>query len=435
MMRYPAPLPTAPRIYLGRIPKGYAGTLRTVGHVKQLIREGAKDFYVRQKAIDILLEGGVRPKNYLGEIQALFGWVQRNVRYTKDPYRVEVLHTPRRMLDLRAGDCDDMTILLGSMLEAIGHPVRLVLTGPDVLKPKLFSHIYLEVNHRGRWIPLDATMPHPMGWAPRAVIKQVITIGEEGHDAIRGHRSARPGGGSSGAGLAAGAHSRDSGRGRESERSPGEKPLGPTPAARAVAAKPVAPVEAAIHMATGIDRPAATQYHAQTHLAAPAVGDSAADSGHQYGGAGAGYPAAQTTPTGEGASRGTGAAGRGADAPALRGEASVLPVRAAGNAIVRSPKNALSGYVKDAASLYRWFNRFGPSCVVRVQHQRLIPPVVVQIGELVGLMYRSDKWQRGRPRTYIHLMEDAPRLVSDINGKQLYLVGGSYRVTPRGIEG
>jgi hypothetical protein len=80
------------------------------------------------------------------------------------------------MLELRAGDCDDMTILLGAMLEAIGHPVRLVLSGPDPLKPDLFTHIYLEVFHKGRWIPLDATMPYPMGWASSTLVKKIITI-------------------------------------------------------------------------------------------------------------------------------------------------------------------------------------------------------------------------------------------------------------------
>jgi hypothetical protein len=161
---------------LGQIPKGYPGTKRTVTHIKALIREGAKDFYVRQRAIDILLEGRVKPKDYLGEIKALFEWVQRNLRYTKDPFRVEVLHSARRMLELRAGDCDDMAILLGAMLEAIGHPVRLALVGPDPLRPRLFTHVYLEVHHRGRWIPLDPTMPFPMGWAPRALVKELIAI-------------------------------------------------------------------------------------------------------------------------------------------------------------------------------------------------------------------------------------------------------------------
>jgi len=64
-----------------------------------------------------------------------------------------------------------------------------------------------------------------------------------------------------------------------------------------------------------------------------------------------------------------------------------------------------------------------------------MPPVVVQVGDLIGLMYRSDKWQRGRPRTYIHRLTSPPRLVSNVDGTQLYLVGGSYRITPRGVEG
>ncbi len=85
--------------------------------------------------------------------------------------------------------------------------------------------------------------------------------------------------------------------------------------------------------------------------------------------------------------------------------------------------------------LYHAFNGFEPSHVVKVHHPRVIPPVVVELGELVGLMYRSDKGQAGQPRNYIHRMENPPRLVSNIEGTQLYIVGGSYQVTPRGIEG
>lgn len=176
MRRYIAPPLSPARIRLGYIPKGYLGTQRTLKHIKVLIRAGAKDFYVRQKAIDILLRKNIQQKNYLGEIKALFKWVQHNIRYTKDPFRVEMLHSAARMLQLRAGDCDDMTILLGAMLESIGHPVRLVLTGPDPKRPRLFTHIYLDVNYKGRWISLDATMPYAMGWAPKTFVKKVFPI-------------------------------------------------------------------------------------------------------------------------------------------------------------------------------------------------------------------------------------------------------------------
>jgi len=91
--------------------------------------------------------------------------------------------------------------------------------------------------------------------------------------------------------------------------------------------------------------------------------------------------------------------------------------------------------IQRGIGLYHGFNGFDPSHAMTVRHHRVIPPVVVELGELVGLMYRSDKGQPGQPRTYIHRMEHPPRLVSNIEGTQLYIVGGSYQVTPRGIEG
>ena len=95
------------------------------------------------------------------------------------------------MLELRAGDCDDMAILLGAMLEAIGHPVRLVIIGPDPLRQDLFTHIYLEVFHKGRWIPLDATMPYPMGWGPRALVQKDNRYRKEAEHDGRGYGTAR----------------------------------------------------------------------------------------------------------------------------------------------------------------------------------------------------------------------------------------------------
>jgi transglutaminase-like putative cysteine protease len=165
-----------PKIYVGHIPKGYAGTQTTVSYIVQLIKDGAKDFCVRQTAIDILIENKVAAKNYFDEIRTLFEWVRQNVRYTRDIHRVELLHTAKRMLDLRAGDCDDMTILLSAMLKAIGHPVRIVLVGFNPRKRMLFTHVYLEAFCKGRWIPLDPTTRHPMGWSPPATNKRIYFV-------------------------------------------------------------------------------------------------------------------------------------------------------------------------------------------------------------------------------------------------------------------
>ena len=88
--------------------------------------------------------------------------------------------TARRMLELRAGDCDDMTILLGAMLLSTGHPVRIVLAGFRPQKPHAYSHIYPEVFVLGRWVPIDATTRHPIGWEPPAIWKRVCDVGKEG---------------------------------------------------------------------------------------------------------------------------------------------------------------------------------------------------------------------------------------------------------------
>jgi transglutaminase-like putative cysteine protease len=165
-----------PRVQVIRVPHGNPGTLETARIIARMICEGAKDFYVRQKAIEIFRAFRVPPKDRWGEVRSLFEWVRRNIRYTRDIFRVELLHTPRRMLELRAGDCDDMSILLGSMLLSTGHPVRLVLVGFRPHKPHIYSHIYPEVNVCGRWIPIDATVSQSIGWAPPALWKRIYEI-------------------------------------------------------------------------------------------------------------------------------------------------------------------------------------------------------------------------------------------------------------------
>ena len=88
-----------------------------------------------------------------------------------------------------------------------------------------------------------------------------------------------------------------------------------------------------------------------------------------------------------------------------------------------------------ARQLFESFHSFAPPRTLRRQCPRLMPKVLVNLGELRGLIYSSDKEQCGRPRTFIHFMETPPLLASDAGGKQLYIVGGNYRVTSRGIEG
>ena len=464
MRRYAPPPPTVPRIERRQIPIGFAGSTRTAVHVARLIRAGARDFYVRQKAIDILLERGVPAKDYRGEIDALFRWVQRNVRYTRDPFRVEVLHSPRRMLELKAGDCDDMTILLGAMVKSVGHPVRIVLTGPNGRRPDLFSHIYLEAGLHGEWIPLDATMPHPMGWSPRAPVRLVLPVEEKSTDdnataspssRCSGSRASgsSPGGGRSTraaaaaasvataagarawARLAAEPDARHSPRRTASARSASESVMGSTTEPTAPGTKSLAPGAAPLLLAERTGDAASPAHYSADRGATPELGISPAQSvaaavssqtrDHPAPVRATVRSAAATPAAGDSAARRDGATG---------GTRSGAAAWRMGPGRRRGRKTSLGGYVRDAGELYRRFTRFPVSSIRRVAHGRLIPPIVVELGRLVGLIYRSNKWV-GRERNYIHYMEDPPRLVCDVAGRRLFIVGGSYRVTRRGIEG
>jgi len=92
-------------------------------------------------------------------------------------------------------------------------------------------------------------------------------------------------------------------------------------------------------------------------------------------------------------------------------------------------------FLEHARRLFEEFHSFAPPRVIRSECRRSMPRVVVKLGELRGLIYSSDKAQCGRPRTFIHFMETRPTLACDPDGKQLYILGGNYRVTNRGIEG
>jgi len=58
------------------------------------------------------------------------------------------------------------------------------------------------------------------------------------------------------------------------------------------------------------------------------------------------------------------------------------------------------------------------------------------VGKLRGVIYRAPCGACGTPHNYVHFFEAAPpTLVTDPAGTRLYIVGGRYRITARGIEG
>jgi hypothetical protein len=86
-----------------------------------------------------------------------------------------------------------------------------------------------------------------------------------------------------------------------------------------------------------------------------------------------------------------------------------------------------------ARRLFEAFAGFAAPRVASPRIERTVPEVLVDLGALRGVVYTKD--HREPRRTYIHFMEDPPRLLCDARGRQLYVLGGTYRVTRRGLEG
>ena len=135
------------------------------------INRGKRDENIRKIAADVLSrkedgEWVVPIRDGSAEAKALFDYVRNTVRYTRDPHNVELYQTAQRSVELGIGDCDDMTILLGSLLQVAGLPIRIRVIG--LKGQKTFSHVYLTVglpvgNPRS-WMPLDASRPEEAGW-------------------------------------------------------------------------------------------------------------------------------------------------------------------------------------------------------------------------------------------------------------------------------
>jgi transglutaminase-like putative cysteine protease len=81
--------------------------------------------------------------DYASEVLACYYWVCQHVRYLRDPHGLEFVKEPSRTLESRAGDCDDVSVLLAAMVMACGNPCRFVLVGFKPGEPP--SHVYVEV--------------------------------------------------------------------------------------------------------------------------------------------------------------------------------------------------------------------------------------------------------------------------------------------------
>jgi transglutaminase-like putative cysteine protease len=149
---------------LAYIPNGTAGVKTTLKLMCAIVKLYRATPLIRQWAGDVCR--GVPNKFWRGEMEALYSWVQQNIRYFQDPRNVEWLQMPDKTLELGFGDCDDQSILLSAGLEAAGYATKFVACGPD---HQNFEHVFVQaqIPDTDHWLSMDTTEPYGLGWAPQ----------------------------------------------------------------------------------------------------------------------------------------------------------------------------------------------------------------------------------------------------------------------------
>ena len=95
--------------------------------------------------------------NRICQAKAMFYFVRDNFDYVSDPNAVEYIKTAKQSLMVGGGDCDDSSVLLANLLDAIGVSIRFVF---------IPGHVYVEANipealnrykDSDNWVVMDAT--------------------------------------------------------------------------------------------------------------------------------------------------------------------------------------------------------------------------------------------------------------------------------------
>lgn len=152
------------------IPDGAAGTDATLDLMARIVRAYRVNPDIRDTARAII--SVAPPKAYAQEARLLYSYVRDEIRYTRDVNGVETIQTPDNTIAFSAGDCDDMAVLLASLLESVGHPTRFFAAGFD---GDPISHVWTETLIGSRWFAMDPTESDlDFGQRPAGITDKII---------------------------------------------------------------------------------------------------------------------------------------------------------------------------------------------------------------------------------------------------------------------
>lgn len=130
---------------------GNDAAVYTLDKIRELIEKYKTSPEIRVLYSNILK--GIDGRDTDKIIRAVDDYAQKNIRYQKDIYEVETLQSPLRTLSLGFGDCDDFTIVIGTLLEGAGIPTRIVLV--SIRPDRVFHHVFPQSYNGREWITVD----------------------------------------------------------------------------------------------------------------------------------------------------------------------------------------------------------------------------------------------------------------------------------------
>lgn len=140
--------------------------------LRAMIDSGAVDPMVHELAAQIVAQ--TPPRDATAEAAAVLAWVQHNIRYTRE--LVETFQSAAYTLAHRYGDCDDMVVALGALLESLTIPTRLEVLGWHEQGVFDARHIFLRVGLPAHaptaWVAAESILPVPLGWEPAVYASQ-----------------------------------------------------------------------------------------------------------------------------------------------------------------------------------------------------------------------------------------------------------------------
>lgn len=156
---------------------GDRGVAQTIDLMRKLVDDAVKDPFVNRSAIE-MVRGAGDTFSREAKAQAIYNYLAGRWTYVEDPVGPfgpkETLRPPRALLEMIAGDCDDATLLIASLLGTIGIRARFITVAADASAPDEFSHIYPEAEiFPGYWVAMDIARPgSAFGLAPQRYFRK-----------------------------------------------------------------------------------------------------------------------------------------------------------------------------------------------------------------------------------------------------------------------